>query len=400
MNRCRYAINMSESRALICLTRPFVNIGLVTILAVAGCSGSVGDNAGSSIELGVVLSLSGEKATYGTDCLNGIKMAVDLANVMGGVKGKQIHLIVKDDSSSTVRTMDAVRELASDKSILGIIGGTSSKLALADASLAQELRTPLILPLATNPGVTDVGSYISRICFIDPYQGSAMAEYSFKFLKLRTVGIISNPDDEYSLGLAAYFTKSYVRLGGQVVFELYQSGPRIDTEEIIAVIREKKPQAVFMPGYHRAAADLVIAVKESRLDVAMLGGDGWESAEFADMTSSLLTEDDRVYITTHFSPDNSESLVYRFVSDYTSRFGERPTAPSALGYDAAGVVCEALRRTPQLSRAALSASLNSTADYIGVTGIISINEKRNPVKDVVVLKAYGGRFYFETTINP
>lgn len=385
---------------MISLTRPLINVGLAAILVVTGCSGSPGDNTGSSIKLGVVLSLSGEKATYGTDCLNGIEMAVDLANVMGGVKGKHIQLIVKDDSSSTLKTMDSVRELASDRAVLGVIGGTTSKLALADAGLAQELRIPLVLPLATNRGVTDIGPYISRICFIDPYQGSAMAEYSFKFLRLKTVGIISNPDDEYSLGLAAYFTKSYVKLGGQVVFELYQSGPRIDTEEIIAAIREKKPQAVFLPGYHEAAADLVAAVKENRLDLAMLGGDGWESEEFSDMTSSLLTENDRVYITSHFSPDNSESLVYRFVSDYTSRFGERPTAPSALGYDAAGVACEALRRTPQLSRAALSGSLNSTADYIGVTGIISINEKRNPVKDVVVLKAYGGRFYFETTINP
>lgn len=393
-------MNMSNTTRILTPIKTFIISSVLAILAVTRCSGSDRDNSDYSIKLGVILSLSGEKATYGTDCLDGIRMAVDLANVMGGVKGKQVELIVKDDSSSTMKTMDAVRELVSDRKILGIIGGTSSKLAISDAGLAQELGIPLILPLATNPGVTNAGSYISRICFIDPYQGSAMAEYSFKFLKLHTVGIISNPDDEYSLGLAAYFTKNYRKLGGRILFELFENGGSMDADEIRSAIMKNQPDAVFMPGYHKEAADLVAAVKKNGLDVALLGGDGWESAEFGELTSGLLTEKDRVYITTHFSPDNTAPLVYRFVSDYTSRFGERPTAPSALGYDAAGVVCDALRRTPQLSRSALSKSINSTSEYVGVTGIITINEKRNPVKDVVILKTYGGKFFFETTVNP
>lgn len=391
---------MNETVWLLSPERLIASILLSAMLGLNVCSPSGGDSSQANIRLGIVLSLSGEKSTYGVDCLNGIEMAVDLANVMGGVKDRKIELVVVDDSSSTVKTMAAMQRLASDRSILGIIGGTSSKLALADAGLAQELRVPFLSPLATNPEVTETGSYVSRICFIDPYQGSAMAEYSYRYLKVRTAGVILNPDDEYSLGLAAYFMKSYTRLGGQVVFEVFQNDSGLDSASVISAIREKKPDAVFMPGYHTAAAELVRLVKDNDLGIVMLGGDGWESAEFSTATASLLTEDDRVFITTHFSPDNTEPLVYRFVSDYQTRFGERPTAPAALGYDAGGFLCTALRRTPQLTRDALAGSINSITDYNGITGTISINEKRDPVKNVVILRAHGGKFFFEATVNP
>jgi branched-chain amino acid transport system substrate-binding protein len=370
------------------------------LLILVRCSGQDSERAQESIRLGVVLSLSGEKATYGIDCLNGIRMAIDLANIMGGVKGKKVELVVVDDSSSTIKTMSAVQQLASDASVLGIIGGTSSKLALSDAGPAQELGIPFLSPLATNPNVTDIGSYVSRICFIDPYQGAAMAEYSFKYLKIKTVGIILDPDDEYSLGLGAYFMKSYRKMGGEIVFEHFMSNSRLDSAAVIAETRKKQPNAIFMPCYHVAAAELVGITKNHGLNIVLLGGDGWESAEFNRATADLLTEDDDIYLTTHFSPDNTEPLVYRFVTDYASRFGEKPTAPSALGYDAGGVICEALRRTPRLSRQSLAESINSIVGFQGVTGTISINEKRNPAKSVVVLKAYGGKFFFEATVNP
>ena len=188
-------------------------------------------------------------------------------------------------------------------------------------------------------------------------------------------------------------------IGEDVVFELFQTGSRLDSSAIIEAVKEWQPDAVFMPGYHAQAAELVKLLKKNGLDIAMLGGDGWESLEFNQATSDILTENDRVYITTHFSPDNTEPLVRRFAADYKSRFGTIPTASSALGFDAAGVVCEALRRTPQLSRDAFSESIRTITGYHGVTGTISFNEKRNPVKDVVILKAHGEKFFYEATIN-
>lgn len=368
-------------------------------LILINCSKSQENKTSSPILIGVVLSLSGERLAYGQDCLQGIEMAIDIANVMGGVKGRRIELVVEDDNSSTVKSIQAVQKLVSDKRIIGIIGGTSSKLAMADASVAQELNIPFVTPLATNPNVTKTGSFISRICFVDTYQGSVLAEYSYRFLKLKTMGIIFNPDDEYSLGLATYLKKRYLKLGGKIVFEIFQTTPHLDSSLIVNHLRDKKPDAIFMPGYHVLAAELVNLVKRNGLDLAMLGGDGWESSEFNQATSDILTENDRVFITTHFSPDNAQPLVNRFVTDYKSRTGKLPVASSALGYDAAGVVCEALRRTPQLSRRALSESINSISDYDGVTGTITFNEKRDPIKDVVILRSYGGKFFFEATLN-
>jgi len=352
---------------------------------------------GAPIKVGVVLSLSGERSTYGKDCLKGINMALDFANGMGGIKGRKVELVVRDDSSSVVKTMQATQSLSRNASVMAVLGGTGSKLALAGASIAQELRIAFMTPLATNTNVTDIGTYISRICFSDSYQGPALADYSFKFLKLKSAGIIFNPEDEYSLGLATSFKRHYMEIGGRVLLEIFQSSAETDSAVIMKAIMDKKPDAIYMPGYHAEAANLTVLLKKSGANVALLGSDGWESPEFLEKTSPILTDTDRIYITTHFSPDDNHPLVQRFVADYRSRYGELPTAPAALGYDAAGVLCEALRRTPQLERHAISESINSISDFEGVTGNITIDEKRNAVKDVVILKAYGGRFIFETT---
>jgi len=371
----------------------------ILLLMVAGCSTPEVETNSSPIRIGVVLSLSGENATYGQDCLKGIQMSVDQANVMGGVKGRKIELAIEDDGTSTVRTMEAVRKLASDGTIMAIIGGTTSKLALAGGNLAQELGIPFMSALATNASVTAIGSYVSRICFTDPYQGAALADYSYNFLRFRRLGIIFDPGDEYSLGLATYFKKHYLEQGGEVLFELFQSGPSLDSVSIMAKIKDTKPDAVFLPGYHQQAAELARLVKQNGLRVPMLGGDGWESPEFLQAISGIFDNNDHVFVASHFSADNAQPLVQRFVADYKSRNSVRPTASSALGYDAADVICEALRRTPRLSHIALSESINSTSDYNGVTGTISLNEKRNPVKEVVILRVVNGRFVFESTVT-
>jgi branched-chain amino acid transport system substrate-binding protein len=153
-----------------------------------------------------------------------------------------------------------------------------------------------------------------------------------------------------------------------------------------------------VPGYWDDAASIFKQAKKLGLELFYLGGDGWESPNFFKEVESDLDEKDEIYITSHFSVENADPNTTRFVKEYSKVYGKEPSAASALGYDAAGVIAGAFKRTPQLSREALKNAINSTANFPGVTGTITLDEKRNAVKPIMILKAYRGRFnYFATS---
>jgi len=135
------------------------------------------------------------------------------------------------------------------------------------------------------------------------------------------------------------------------------------------------------------------------LDLVFLGGDGWESPNFFQEVEGVLEPKDNIYITSHFSADNVDPQSRKFVESYQKRYGKAPAAPAALGYDAAGVVIDALKRTPQLNREALKEAINVTSNFPGVTGTITLNEKRNAVKPIVILKSFKGKFIYFATSN-
>ncbi|NIM99664.1 MAG: ABC transporter substrate-binding protein, partial [candidate division Zixibacteria bacterium] len=257
---------------------------------------------------------------------------------------------------------------------------------------------PLLAPLATSPVITEVGDYISRICFIDPYQGSALANFAFSFLKLKKTAVLTREEDQYSEGLTEYFIKSYRQMGGEIVSHQYYKGEETDFVSRLKQIQEKQPEAIFVPGYWSEAAAIFKQAKKLGLELFLLGGDGWESPDFFREVGAELEETDKIYITSHFSVENVDVRAKKFVEDYRKVHGEEPSAPAALGYDAAGVLIDALKRTPQLSRDALKDAINTTSNFPGVTGTITLNEKRNAVKPIVILKPYKGKFiYFATS---
>lgn len=352
-----------------------------------------------SIKVGIILPLTGELSTYGKECLNGIVLRFDELDQESGVRDKKVSYVTEDNQGDPLKTANAVDLLAKDEQILAIIGAATSENTLAGASVAQAKRIPLLTPLATSPVVTEVGDYISRICFIDPDQGSALANFAFSFLKLKKIAILTKEDDPYSEGLTEYFIKNYRQMGGEIISHLYYKEGERDFVSRLKEIKEKEPEAIFVPGYWSEAASIFKQAKKLGLELFFLGGDGWESPNFFQEVEDVLEQKDNIYITSHFSADNVDPQSKKFVESYQKRYGETPAAPSALGYDAAGVMIDALKRTPQLTRVALKDAINVTSNFPGVTGTITLNEKRNAVKPVVILKSFKGKFIYFATSN-
>ncbi len=371
----------------------FVLISLSLIFAVTGALAD--DNV---INIGVILPLSGHTSNYGTEALKGINLAVENINAAEGIRGNKLKLIVSDNAGDPATTSQVVSEMIHKQQVIAVIGPITSTNSAAAAAVAQQAKTPLVLPVATSPYVTEIGEYICRICFTDPLQSKALAEFSRKHLKSHKVAVILEKGSAYSEKLAEFYVMRLEDMGGEVVFmESFEHGGE-NLPEVVDRALHENPDLIFAPVYYPEAAVIINHIAELGSSVTLLGGDGWESPELFRLSGQNI-KPGQAFISSHFSLQYPQQTGSSFVKDFRKTYGYPPNAVSALGFDAVGVLIDALNRTTTLNRKGLQQALISTSNFIGVTGTISINEKRNVVKDIYILKALGNEFVLETVLS-
>lgn len=353
--------------------------------------------AEDTILLGEVGSLTGSEAAFGVSTRNGIELALEEANAAGGVKGKKLAVRVYDDQSKPEEAAAATTRLITQDKVVAILGEVASSNSLAMGPIAQEAKVPMVSPSSTNPKVTEVGDYIFRVCFIDPFQGFVMAKYAHDDLKFKKVAILTDKKSAYSEGLTEVFQRKFSEMGGKIVgVEAYSKGDT-DFRAQLTNIKKLKPEGLYVPGYYQDVAIIAEQARELGLKVTMMGGDGWDSEKLFELGGSAV---EGSYVSNHYSADDPTPRVQDFIKKYQAKFGAVPDSLAALGYDAAKVVIEAMTRAPDLSGPALREAIASTKDFPGVAGTITLDEKRNPVKPAVVLTVEGGKFKYKATVAP
>ncbi|MDP1824027.1 MAG: ABC transporter substrate-binding protein [Archangium sp.] len=352
---------------------------------------------GDTILLGEVGSLTGSEAAFGISTRNGIELALEEANAAGGVKGKKLAVRVYDDQSKPEEAASAATRLITQDKVVAILGEVASSNSLAMAPKAQEAKVPMVSPSSTNPKVTEVGDYIFRVCFIDPFQGFVMARYAHDTLKFSKVAILTDKKSAYSEGLTEVFQKKFTEMGGRIVGVVAYSKGDTDFRSQLTNVKKLKPEGVYVPGYYQDVALIAEQAKELGLKVTMMGGDGWDSEKLFELGGAAV---EGSYVSNHYSADDPSPRVQDFIKKYQAKFGAVPDSLAALGYDSANVVIDALKRAPDTSGPALRDAIAQTKDFPGVAGTITLDEKRNPVKPAVVLKVEGGKFKYVDTISP
>jgi branched-chain amino acid transport system substrate-binding protein len=358
-----------------------------------GCS--QGDIARDAIRVGHFASLTGDTATFGQSADRGMQLAIQEINAAGGVLGRPLALITEDDRSVTEEARSAAQKLLQRDGVVALLGEVASSRSLAAAPEAQRARIPMISPASTNPKVTEVGDYVFRACFIDPFQGAVMARFAAQELGARRVAILLDYKQDYSVGLADYFRRTFQELGGEIVAdERYTSGD-IEFRAQLTTVRAAKPDAIFVPGYYTEVGLIAKQARELGIEVPMLGGDGWDSEKTLEIGGPAV---EGYFFSTHYSADAENPKVQEFVRSYRESYGAVPDAMAALGYDTAQILSDALRRAGSSEGAKLRDAIAATRDFDGVTGRISIDAQRNARKDAVVLKIENGRFRYYRTI--
>ena len=355
-----------------------------------------GDSGGAEpIRVGHVASLTGDTATFGQSTERGMRMALEEINARGGALGRQLDLLSEDDRSVTEEARTAALKLLQRDQVVALLGEIASSRSLAAAPEAQRAHVPMISPGSTNPKVTEVGDYIFRACFIDPFQGTVMARFAREQLNAKKVAILFDFKQDYSVGLADFFRKTFKELGGEIVAdERYTSGD-IEFRAQLTTIRAAQPEAIFVPGYYTELGLIAKQARELGIDVPLLGGDGWDSEKTIEIGGKAV---EGYYFSTHYAADSDSPKVRDFVARYEQKYHETPDAMAALGYDTAGILADALDRAGSTDGAKLRDAIASTKDYEGVTGKISIDPQRNARKDAVVLKIEGGKFKFYRSV--
>jgi branched-chain amino acid transport system substrate-binding protein len=362
-------------------------------------AGTIGASSGAApssdtILMGEIGSLTGSEATFGISTRNGVDLALKQENAKGGVKGRKLAVRVYDDQGKPEEAANAATRLVSQDKVVVILGEVASSNSLAMAPKAQEARVPMITPSSTNPKVTEVGDYIFRVCFIDPFQGFAMARFASENLKAKTAVVLKDQKSDYSLGLTDVFSKKFTEFGGKILaVEAYAKGDT-DFRAQLTSIKKHRPDVLYIPGYYTDVGLIARQARELGIRTTLLGGDGWESEKLFELGGSAVEG------SYHYSRDNPSPRVKAFVDEYKAEFGAEPDSLAALGYDAARVAIEAMRRAKDLSGPALRDEIARTRDFPGVAGDITLDEHRNATKPAVVLKVSGGKHEFVTTVAP
>jgi branched-chain amino acid transport system substrate-binding protein len=381
---------------------PICLFALVFALVMAGgCKKGTGGGGSSSssgpINVGEYGSMTGSEATFGISTDNGVKLAVKQRNAAGGIKGRQINLIPYDDKGSQQEAVTAVTRLVQKDNVVAIIGEVASGLSIAGGQVAQRQGVPMISPSSTNPKVTEVGDMVSRVCFIDPFQGWVDATFAYNKLGKKKAAVLYNRAEAYSVGLKEYFEKSFKEMGGQIVSEeAYGKGDN-DFSAQLTAIRSASPELIFIPGYYTEVVNIARQAREKGITVPLTGGDGWVSDKLQNAGDAL----NGCYFSDHYAREDSRPEVQEFLKNYKAEYGgQTPDSMAALGYDAAKLLFDAMERAPSLNGKDLAAAINSTKNFKGVTGLITIDKNRNAHKPAVIQKVNNGTFTLDSIIEP
>jgi branched-chain amino acid transport system substrate-binding protein len=376
---------------------------LMTAASLVGCerkSAGTTDTGTGDIHIGMYGSLTGDGASFGQSSVEGAQLAVEQVNAAGGVLGgRHLAMQVEDDQSKPEEASNAVTKLITQDHVAAVIGEVASRRSLAAAPVAQRYKVPMITPASTNERVTEVGDYIFRVCFIDPFQGEVLAKFAYNDLKARKAAVLKDIQQDYSVGLTDSIMRNFKALGGTVLDPVSYSSGDADFKAVLTQIRQSRPDVIFVTGYYPEAAIIVRQARELGMTMPMLGGDGWVGDALQNGREAL----NNTYISNHYSGDNPDPVVQNFVASYRQKFGHEPDSIAALGFDAIKVLADALNRAGSTDGPKLRAAL-ATTDVTGVTGRLKMNSKRNVDKPAVIQQVtYANgqvKFVYKTTIAP
>ena len=391
----------------------FKTLGIIAVaslaaLSLAACGAAPGGNSaaskgteiGKTFKLGYDLELSGGVAAYGNAGKNGANLAVDEINKAGGINGKQITVISKDNKSDNAEAATVVSNLINNDKVNAVIGSMTSGAVKSMTPNVTKGAVPLVTPAGTDDTLTvtngKVNDYIFRSTFQDSYQGKVLANYTTNELKAKKVVLYYDNSSDYAKGIAKSFEKTYT---GKIVDKVsFQSGDK-DFQATLSKIKSEDYDAIVMPGYYNENGLITKQARELGIEQPILGGDG-----FADPTFITLAGDAAAtnvyYVSGYSAKALANETTTKFIAAYQAKYKSEPSMFDALAYDAVYMVKQAAEDTKAKTSVDVKDGLAKLKGFKGATGDITVDKDHNPVKDAVVVKLENGKEASATLVKP
>ena len=375
---------------------PILPLICLAILTSACKPRSPINQSSNLVKVGEFVSLTGATADVGISAHNGATLAVEDANGAGGIADKKVVLVSEDNRSLQGESSTIVRKLIFQDKVVGLIGEIVSSRSLEAAPIAQQNKVPMISPASTAPKLTEVGDYIFRVCFIDPFQGSVLSKFALS-KGWKKVALLTDVKSDYSISLTKTFKEHFGANGGSAIKEQsYSSGDK-DFKAQLTSIKALNPDAIFIPGYYTEVGLIALQARQLGINVPLFGGDGWGTPDLTKIGGKSI---EGCYFCTHFSEEDQNPVVQEFISRYQKRFNRKADVAAALGYDATKLMLEAIRNSSSTFGQNIRDSIASTQNFPGITGSIRLDENRNAIKPAVILEIRNGSFHYLETVKP
>ncbi len=361
--------------------------------APAASTSVVPPSPGVPIKVAILAPLSGDVKTFGESTRDGAMMAFEEAIAAGW----EIETVLADSKCDPQEAANAANKVIFEDGVHYIIGEVCSSASIPVSEIAEANGVVQISPTSTNPSVTinEDGStkeYVYRACFIDPFQGSVMAQTAVD-LGASTAAVLYDVGNDYTKGLAEFFMAKFTELGGTIVAEETYTKDDTDFSAILGKVAAADPDVLFLPDYYAKNNLIAAQALEKGITATFLGGDGWDSPDLD------IDKFEGGYFSNHYSPEDPRPILQSFVAAYKAKYGAVPDALATLAYDAARLLLQGISEAgvddPALVKDAMAA-----IKYEGVSGAITYDQQHNPIKNAAIIKIEGGVPKFFKSVAP
>lgn len=367
--------------------------------ALTGCgdkpaeSGAASAASANEIVIGGLAPLTGSASIYGIAVTNAIELAVEQVNAEGGVLGKQIKFVSNDTKGDSTEAVNAYNKLVQNDKMVALIGDVTSTPTLAVASNAVRDNMPMITATGTAEDITLAGPNVFRACFTDPFQGDLMAHYASNKLGAKTAAIIYNMADDYSVGLAETFEATAKELGLEIVAKESYTTNDVDFKSQLTNIAKQSPDVFFVPVYYQDVALIAVQARQLGIKSTLLGGDGWDGVLDqigADNASAV----ENALFCSQYSAESEDPALQKFLDDYRKKYNTEANMFAVLGYDALHIMVQAIEEAGSTDSQAIIDKLTAI-EFSGLTGKITYDENRNPIKQAAITSIQEGKYSFQ-----
>lgn len=386
---------------------------MLTLVACSGSNATTNETAstgtssdgatGETLKIGVVAPLSGTGATAGKYIVNGVKLLENELTSEGGLlvgdKRYPIEFVYEDNEAKEEITTNVYQKLINQDNVIAIVGPDMSKAILAAGPIAQNAGVAAVGTFTTNTAVTEIGDYLFRACFIDPFQGQVMATYAWD-QGYKTAAIIYNNADAYSTGLRDSFVEHFEKLGGKILVQEAYSGSDIKDYNVqLTKIKEANPEVVIIPNMFTEIPLQVQQARNMGITAPIVCGDSADSPEVADLAGHENIKG--TAFVSAFSAQSTDPAAQKFVKAFNDAYGMDPNSNADLSYEATLMVLEAIKTAKTIDRQGVRDALAEIKDLEVPSGKLTVGLDRNPIKGAAVLMYNeNGKPDYVTTINP